>query len=222
MQEMKFVRFPTTLWNLVSQARRGQGPSLDQIIEMYRPALLSYIMNRGYHEHEAEDIVQEVLARMSQPKFLQKAHQEKGRFRSLLLAVTNHVMMKSNERERAQKRGGAAKTVSIDDMTATQVDLPDRDVEQFDRYWMENLMRLAMEKLKQESARRGKHYYDALKLQMGGKSYKEISAALKVSLTDVTNYCHQGKKLLKKCVREVIASYASSNEEYDEEVKRFV
>lgn len=218
---MNFVRFQTTLWSLVSQARRGQGPGLERLVEIYRPPLVAYIRHRGFNEHDAEDIVQEVLMRMSQPRFLQKAHREKGRFRSLLLAVTNHVILKWGERERAQKRGGQARTLSIDEMTATQLGLPDRMQEQFDRYWMENLMRLAMEKLRQESARRGKPYYEALRLQTEGKTYKEISAALNVSLTDVTNYCHQGKALLKRFVREAIASYASSEEEYQEEVNRF-
>ena len=76
----------------------------------------------GLQGHDAEDLCQDVFVCVLAGGVLAKADPDRGRFRSLLLAVTTHVIF-----DRLRKRC----EVPVEDIEPPQPDAPD----EFDRSW---------------------------------------------------------------------------------------
>lgn len=66
----------------------GDRASWEEFIAIYEPVLLAYIHSKGLQEHDARDVVQEILAKMHRvlPDF--ELDRARGRFRTWLWQVT--------------------------------------------------------------------------------------------------------------------------------------
>jgi RNA polymerase sigma-70 factor (ECF subfamily) len=190
--------FQSTLWTVIRGADRGEEAALRQFALKYRGPIVSYIARRGL-PNDAEDLAQEVFLRLLQDRVLSKADPSRGRFRSLLLAVTRHVMGRHRERESAQKRGGGSLR-SLDNVDVSSQE-PD---ESFDREWVGHLVEVALARL----AREHPNYHDALQRSM-------LDGASGVD----HNQIHRGKKKVAEYLREQIQEYSLSREDYEAELQ---
>lgn len=218
------VRFESTVWTVIENAKRRDPAAIERMISDYSAPLLAFIRNRGFNLEDAEDLLQEVLMRIYDADFLQKADRLKGKFRSVLLGVTKKCILKHYEKRGALKRGGAAATISIEDLRASEegeIPLAAEEIENFNRLWFENILRLALRKLQEECAHNGRAHHQALLLRLRGASYQEIGRQLSLSETEVTNLLHAARKRLKAIAEEVIANYSSTSGEYEEEAGLF-
>src|SRR6185503_5583456 len=124
---------------------------------------------RGF-PNDAEDLAQEVFLRLLQDKVLSKADPSRGRFRSLLLAVTRHVMGNYREREAAQKRG-SGHVHALGDLDFSRQEPDDH----FDREWVSHLVEVALARL----AREHPEYHQALQRSaLDGIPCSEIARSL--------------------------------------------
>ena len=173
----------------------------DLVVRRYRDPVYQFILRRVPRHEDAEDLVQEVFLRICADSFLSKVDPEKGRFRSLLLAVTRRVIASHQRRELAEMRD-RRREVGLDDL-----ELPaDKPAEgEFDRLWVGNLMTQAMDRMKNEPN------LAALQLQVQGKSYREIAAALGKTESDVTNHIHRAKQRLRHEIESVIREYSGGD-----------
>lgn len=214
----ELVRFESTVWTVIENAKRRDPAAIERMIGDYSAPLLGFIRNRGFNPEDAEDILQEVLMRIYDADFLQKADRLKGKFRSILLGVTKKCILKHYEKRGALKRGGAASTISLEDLRVSEdgeIPLPTEESEDFNRLWFENILRLSLSKLQDECSQNGKAYHRALLLRIRGASYQEIGRQLSLSETDVTNLLHAARKRLQAIAEEVIANYSSTSSEYE-------
>jgi RNA polymerase sigma factor (sigma-70 family) len=221
----QFVRFLTTVWTTIERAKKGDKDSIEKVVKKYSNPLRAFIRNRGLGETDADDILQEVLIRITDEGFLAKADKMKGKFRSVLLGVTNNVILKHYERARALKRGGDAKTLSLETLrkeSDAELNLPAAEQEDFNKLWFDYLLKLSLQKLQQESAASKKPYYKILQFRIRELSYHEIAQQLRMSESDVANYLHYAKKKVYQFARELIADYSSSQTEFEDEVDLFV
>jgi RNA polymerase sigma-70 factor (ECF subfamily) len=193
------VQFPTSVWSAILSVRQDPERVKDLIVRRYRDPIFEFARRQGLPHEDAEDVAQEVFLRVCREEFLEKADRQKGKFRTLLLAVTRHVILQFRRHELSERRD-----------RRRQIALGDFDVpadapadEEFDRLWVKNLVTQAMERLKAEAM------IQALKLQMEGRSYQEIADALGKSVTDVTNYIHRAKDRLRRQIEEMIREYSS-------------
>jgi len=163
-------------------------------------------VRQGLKDEDAEDITQEVFLRVCQETFLKKADQIRGKFRTVLLAVTKHVIASWRRHElagiRDRRREVSMEGINLPDELPSDAD--------FDRLWVQNLMAQAMERLKTDPGT------EALKLQLEGLSYQEIAAKLGRKTTDVTNYIHRAKDRLKKEFERLIAEYSTRDDVAEE------
>jgi RNA polymerase sigma-70 factor (ECF subfamily) len=190
------MTFPSTFWTRIHADPEG---ARAEVFTQYRAPVYRFILARVRSEHDADDLTQEVFAIVCRSEFLKKADREKGKFRSLLLGVAKKVLMK-------------AKTRRV--VLPLEIDPPAPEPE-FDDLWLQNLLRLALERVREEAPRQ----YEALALaKLQGLSYAEAAARLGAKESDVTNWIHQGKERLKLHLRELVRAYASSEGEYDEEM----
>ena len=211
---IKFVRFPTTFWStLIGRPDRAR----QELFTRYRTPVFNYVLNQGYGEADADDLTQEVFLRISREEFLRKADRLKGKFRSLVLAVTRHVLLK----ERAKRSRLKAASVDQEDLDDAVFSVSEEDVEdeKFNTLWIQNLVGLALERLMVETRAGGPRYYEALVLnQFQGLSYEPVARSLGVQVSDVRNWIHYGKKKLKGYVIDHVQAYSSGDPGLAQEV----
>src|SRR5207244_1879925 len=155
-----------------------------ELFTRYRTPVFNYILNQGYGESDADDLTQEVFLRISREEFLRKADRTKGKFRSLVLAVTRHVLLK----ERARRSRQQATSVEQDDLDESFLGFSNEDAEdqRFNTLWIQNLVSLALERLMMETGTGGPRYYEALVLsQFQGLSYDEVARLLSAQVSDI-------------------------------------
>lgn len=218
----KFVRFESTIWDIVKKARKDER-ALEEVVRTYRPAIVNFIQRCGFSEHEAEDLSQEVFLRMCREDVLCRVDARKGKFRTFLLVLTKNVIASEVRRRQADKRGGGHAALSLDELKENiDFDVGQEDgsrSREFDREWLDNLTRLALARLQQESKEKKTLYFAALSLYLSGHSYNEIASRLGKSLSDVKVLIHYARNKVKTYVKELVMSYSSSQQEYEDEMR---
>jgi RNA polymerase sigma factor (sigma-70 family) len=142
--------FPTTIWATIHEAGREDATALEDVARRYRQPVLEYIRRRGFQGHDAEDVCQDVFLRILQGDVLAKADRQRGRFRSLLLSVTTHVIQ-----DRLRRR----REVQVDGLE------PRAEPQDFDQGWVLHLTERALERLREE----GSPYYQVLEGHLAGQ-----------------------------------------------------
>lgn len=203
--------FRTTLWSRLDAAARGSENALDDFARTYRPPLVSFIRGRGYKE-DAEDIAQEVFIQLLSKELLARGDASKGRFRNYLIGVTLHVISGRRRRKDAAKRGGKLQHVPLD------LAPPPAEVSQeFERIWLRELIDRALKKvaeLSEDSAR-------VLTLAIEGRTPTEIGEELGKSPNAARVSLHRARARLAEAIRDEVAAYCSTQEEYELELKSF-
>ena len=144
--------FPTTIWTTIHRAGEQDSSALQRVAERYRQPVLEHIRRRGFQGNDAEDVCQDVFLRVLQGGVLAKADRNRGRFRSLLLSVTTHVIL-----DRFRKR----RDVPVEDVEPA----PRRETDDFDRTWALHLTERAIERLRED----GSPYYDVIAGHLAGQ-----------------------------------------------------
>ncbi len=137
--------FETTIWTTIRKAGRRDPSALEEFAARYRPAVLDFIRRKGFGDADAEDLCQDVFVRILAGDVLAKADAAKGRFRSLVLAVTTHVLQ-----DRWRKRSEVPRGVEE----------IHHDPE-FDRAWVVHLAQRAMDRMESP-------YGDVLRAHVAG------------------------------------------------------
>ena len=183
--------FQSTLWTVIRGAGQGDQAALRDFVLKYRPPVLAFLARRGFRA-EAEDLAQEVFLRVFQDRVLMKADPSLGRFRSLLLSVTRHVLSHHVERERAKKRTKPPPSGE-----------PSENDEDFDREWVSHLIEVALARLAKEHP----NYHDALRAFLDGGKPADY------------NHVARGKKKLAEYLKDQVRDYSASRAELDEELR---
>jgi RNA polymerase sigma factor (sigma-70 family) len=142
--------FPTTIWTTIHQAGAEDSLALADVAQRYRQPVLEFIRRRGYRGPDAEDLCHDVFLRVLKGGVLAKADRNRGRFRSLLLSVTVHVIQ-----DRLRKRR---------EMPVKDLEPPQRESE-FDEGWALHLTERALQRLQEQ----GSPYYDVLEGHLAGQ-----------------------------------------------------
>ncbi len=146
--------FPTTVWTVIRKAGANDPRAMEGFARDYRSPVLRYIERRGYSRNDAEDLCQEVFLRILSSAVLSRADQELGRFRSLVLAVTRHVL------QHAQRRSSRE--------AQRERELPDLpgegDDPEFDAAWILHLAERALLRLADSDS----PYYEVLRGHLSG------------------------------------------------------
>lgn len=112
------LRFQTTSWSLILRATTGDpaasAEAVARLFESYWPPVYAFIRRRGRSVEDAEDLAQAYFVRLIEKGYLGDFRREAGRFRSFLLASVSHFLANEWDRERAAKRGGGRRLLSLD------------------------------------------------------------------------------------------------------------
>jgi len=219
------MAFESTFWTVIKKSI-GDPFAIQAIVRRYRPPVVEYLRRRGVSDADAEDLAQEIFVQVCRPEFLRRADRERGRFRSLLLAVTRNLLNSFRRRENTLKRGGSVTILSLEqggpdgqalEMPVESLSTPDAE---FGRLWASHLMKRALERLAEEERPDGAPIARALALHIEDVPYREIANRLGASEQDVANWIYQARRRMKRYARKAIEEYISSPEELQEEIRQ--
>ncbi len=224
--------FAPTRWSLVAAAQGRSEPAraaLSELCQLYWYPLYAYLRRRGSRENDAQDEVQGFFADLLAREALAAADPARGRFRSFLLAsLANHL---AHERDRAHalKRGGGARPLSIDWLSAEErfrlepadSETPERA---FERAWAAALLERTLARLEAEfEAKSRGTLFRALRERIGDTS-REVPdtpevRALRMNAQALRVTLHRLRKRYREILREEVAQTVARPEDVEEELR---
>ena len=225
--------FVTTHWSVVLSARSPDSPqstaALETLCRTYWYPLYAYVRRHGRTPHDAQDLTQGFFVRLLQKDYLQAAVREKVKFRTFMLVAFKRFLANEWDQQHAQKRGGYAPIVSIDEELAesrfaaepahqAQPDLL------FDRQWAMTLLERTLAQLQGEYVSSGRaKLFEYLQSCLGREEsalpYAEIANRLNLTEPAVKMAVHRLRARYREILREQIAHTVSSAEEVEEEIR---
>lgn len=228
--------FTTTHWSVVLAAGQSSSPKAQEALEklcgVYWYPLYAFVRRQGHQEEPAKDLTQAFFASLLEKHFLERADQQKGKFRNFLLASLKHFLADEWDKAQAQKRGGGATFFSLDDDTAEEryrlepMDETSPD-KLFDRRWALTTLAQAANRLRKEYEETGQgELYARLQEFLAGASgqttYGEAAAGLGMSENTLKSYVRRLRLRNREILREVIADTVAAPEQIDEELRELL
>ena len=227
------AEFTTTHWNVVLAARdlapaQAQA-ALETLCRSYWYPLYACVRRLGHSPDDAQDLTQSFFAHLLGKEFLRNVAQDKGRFRSFLLACLKRFLVSEWRKERTWKRGGGRFVPSLDEREAEifylrePVDLEDAE-KLYERRWALTLLDRVLDRLEGEFAAAGKsamfsRLQPFLMGEKGAESYAGIAADWALSESAVKMTVLRMRERYRALFREEIARTVSSPAEVDEEIR---
>ncbi len=228
------ARFEATRWSIVLASAQTQAPgakeALAELCRTYWQPLYAFARRRGLDHHQAQDTIQNFFLNLIESKWFANADPLKGKFRSYLLAsLTNH-MSSEIVRNKAQKRGGGAPLLSIDEANVEQKfdaahssnQAPAEDV--FEREWAFAAVEAAMMNLETDFVRRKKRdVFLALKPFLVGEqppgTYEETARALRQTVGALRTGVHRLRQDFRTHLRREVAKTVDAPDQIEEEMR---
>ena|SRR5579872_301842 len=224
-------RFPTTRWTLVVAAgdprRKEARSALVSLCENYWYPLYAYLRRRGYPADAAQDLTQEFFVRVLEGRYLDRADQEKGRFRSFILTSLKFFVADEGDRYRARKRGGGM-LVPLEFSSGEERyqrepahgETPERI---FERHWALSVLNQVVERLRDEFVQRGRpEHFERLKvflLGQGDAPYAELAREMNTSEGALKVAIHRLRKRYRDLFRQEIADTVADPAEVESELR---
>jgi DNA-directed RNA polymerase specialized sigma24 family protein len=211
-----------TNWSLVRRAAAGDSRALSNFVQQYMPVLRLHVRRLvRANQAECDDLLQDFLQhRLLSRDFLRRADPEKGRFRGLLITALNHYLIDSRRRQRGPI------PVSIDDVSIPNPPAPVTS-DSFDVTWARHLIRLALDRARQDcfAAEQSSYWtlfeWRLLKPAIEGCApvpYADCMARL--GFTTVAEACNAlvtVQRRIRRALRVCVAEYAAP-EEIEQEI----
>lgn len=229
------AQFTTTQWSVVLTARDGSGTRAEEALaalcEKYWFPLFSFVRRQGSGRDEAADLTQAFFCYLLEDDILRQVEPSAGRFRSFLLAAMRHFLSHERDRSRAQKRGGATRTLSLDAAAADAryaLEPVDRltPEEVFEHRWALTVLERSLDRLRQSLDESGRERFERLTPHLLGERpalpYAQLAAELGTSEGAVRNTIHRLRRRFGEQLRAEIADTVASSDEVDDEVRHLL
>jgi RNA polymerase sigma factor (sigma-70 family) len=195
----------------------GSREALAELCKLYWYPLYGHIRRHGFSPHDAQDLTQGFFLDLLEHKALRRVDQQKGKFRSFLLASLKNFLSNEAQKARCLKRGGQVQFVHVDFQEAEDRYGQEEPAESltpekiFDARWAFALLGEAKNRLRQEYLNTGKTaVFEALKgfvdpvTTQRLPSYEEVAKQLNVSVPAVKTLIHRLRQRNTAIVREEI------------------
>jgi RNA polymerase sigma-70 factor (ECF subfamily) len=229
-------RFATTRWSVVLAAGQrlqpDAGAALEALCRTYWYPLYAFVRRQGRQPAEAADLTQGFFATLLERDDLGGLSPDKGRFRSFLLASLKHYLINEADRQRAMKRGGGRRLLSLDfDDAESRYRLEPAHHETaesvFERQWALTLLDRVRGLLREEAAAGGElQRFEQLEPYLTGDSrapsYTETAAQLNMTEAAVKMAVSRLRRRFHDWLRREIAETVGSPEKIDDEIRSLI
>jgi RNA polymerase sigma-70 factor (ECF subfamily) len=174
-------------------------------------------------------LTQGFFARLLAKDYLKAVAPDKGRFRTFLLVAFKRYAADEWDRQHAQKRGGFAPVISIDQELAESrfVAEPAHALQPdvlFDRQWARTLLGRTLSRLQEEYVATGRaKLFEALRSCLVGEEsalpYADIAVRLDLTEAAVKMAVHRLRARYREILTAEIAETVSSPAEVEEEIR---
>ena len=203
--------------------------ALAKLCETYWYPIYAFLRRRNHDRDRAMDLTQELFYQMIERRSFEVADQERGRFRSFLLACLRNLLSHEHHKDQAVKRGGRFSFVPLDEVVGENRYAAEPADELspeklFERRWAMTLIDQAMVALKQEYSESGRaELFDALHICLSGSqesssSYAEIGARLGMSENAARQAGFRLRTRYGSLLREQVAQTVSGPAELEDEL----
>jgi RNA polymerase sigma factor (sigma-70 family) len=231
------MRFETTNWSLILQARAGAATpareALASLCASYWPPVYAFIRRRGRTPADAEDLTQSYFARFFEKGYVSAFRPEAGRFRTFLLTSVTHFLANEWDRERALKRGGGVRHLSLDAASAEErlrLEPVDRATPEaiFERQWTAAVLARCLERVRAEQTASGTlARFERLKSFLTGEGvpgddYASLAPELGLSESTVRVAVHRLRRRFAEVLREEVAGTLADPADVDAEIRWMV
>lgn len=226
---------PHTPWTRLMRSRGADTvahEALGEVVGLYWRPIRICIGKRGFDPHDAEDLTQEFLATVVQKGYFDAVDPAKGRLRSYLLTALNHFLANILRNRNAQRRGGGAAHVSLDDernsdgaeLALSESTPPD---EAFDREWALALLEHVLKELRGDYVAQGKgDLFDLLQpaLTDPGESTERSLLAREAGLTPgaLRVAVHRLRLRFRNLLFRHVASTVESEDQVEPEIRAMI
>jgi RNA polymerase sigma-70 factor (ECF subfamily) len=232
MDEHLVRGFPTTRHSALAAVRSGdvaeRARGLATLSGVYWRPVYSYLRLRLHRTHEeAADLAQEFFAELVQKELLARFDPSRARLRTYLRVCIDGLVANHDKAASRQKRGGAG-TLEFDfDGAREEIERLAATSESpetlFEKEWARGVFALALRRLSEECATRGKAQHYALleqyDLATERPTYAELAQRFGIAVTDVTNRLFRVRRELRRITLEVLRELTASEEEFREEAR---
>ena len=236
--------FAQTHWSVILAAGRSEadpevaGAALAQLCQTYWAPLYSFVRSRGHAMHDAQDLTQSFFAYLIEHKIYTRVDQQKGRFRSFLLASLKNFLADASDRERALKRVGACDFLALKEEQAetaeslfqTHVDFRDAigEDEIFERSWAEALVTAGLDRLSQAYKAEGKEkLFEELKIYLAGgadspPAYEKLAGRLGVLASTLRSHVTRLRARYREALRAEVRRTVNTEAQVDGELRELL
>ncbi|MEM7232013.1 MAG: sigma-70 family RNA polymerase sigma factor [Planctomycetota bacterium] len=225
--------FRTTSWSVVLRARDVDDESqrreaLETLCQAYWYPLYSFCRRRGADSDAAQDITQSFFARLIEKESFSEVTPEKGRFRSYLLACMEHFLANHWRDNKAQRRGGGKKVLSIHAGEGEKRYLSEpvnneTPETQFNRAWARSVLDQAQQRIRCEFEEAEKvQLFEAispyLSRRPGKSSYESLSDELGMTRSALAMTVRRMRERFGGHIRQLVSETLESPDLVDEEL----
>jgi len=229
--------FASTRWTIVHQAADSQTASqhalsaLTELCQTYWRPVYVFLRRQGVAQHDAQDLTQGFFAELIESRAYTRADPAKGRFRSFLLGALKHFVGHQRDRDQAQKRGGGALPMQLDERAIAEADMYAASCRKwsadgvFEREWAAALLRQALNRLGQEYMVAGKAaLFESLKVHLtGGETamvpYEEMGKRLGRPAVTLRSDVARLRSRYRAILREEVSGTVIDPADVDEELR---
>jgi len=211
-------------------ATESSRQALSGFCEAYWPPLYSFLRHRGHSSADAQDLVQGFFAHLLEQNTLTRADQEKGRLRTFLLGSLQNFLYNEYDRQRALKRGGDRRVVSIEEHlpeaeAAMMATAHLSDAGCYDLVWASTIVRRAWDNLQTAFVTEGKaEWLEELRPFVAGGSVtppnqEQAAARLGVPIATLRTWLSRLRQRYRESLRMEVASTVSNPADVDGELQ---
>jgi RNA polymerase sigma-70 factor (ECF subfamily) len=193
--------------------------------------LYEYARRKGHRETEASDLAQGFFAELLDKNFLQRADQDRGRFRTFLLTAFQRYLCNDFDRKQSLKRGGGIQLISLD-ADQSELNLQNQITETltpeaiFERRWAMTLLSRVLDLLRNEMSERGRadvfeKCRDCL-LGEPSQSYCAIAESLCMTESAVKVTVHRMRQRYRELLLQEVSQTLTNADDLDDEIQHLL
>lgn len=214
--------FPETVWTLLLEPIKQRAPeaqaALEQLCERYRKPLVTLARFKVGNPQDAEDITHDFLLSLLRRDDFAKLDRKKGKFRSFLKVSLEHYVFNWRRRDRRSLQ------LPIEDVNESLLSEDEELTQQFNREWASTILRHALAEVETWYAKKGKHRWHELFVQLlpgaePGISQAEVSTLLGITPNQVRVEYHRFRDKLEQAVRGEVSLTVGEPGDVESEVE---
>jgi len=224
--------FATTHWSVVVRAGDSRSPeaasAMERLCQTYWYPLYVFARRKGHGHEDASDLTQAFFARFLEKHYLRSVDSSLGKFRTFLLTSMTHFLANEWDKSQAQRRGGGARMLSLDEAGAQlryQTEPLDHATPEtlFERRWAQTVMGTVLDRLAAETEETRFEILKGFLLEdKGVVSYETASLQLGVSVSAITSAIHRMRARFRALLFEEVSNTVDTPQEVEQELRHLL